>query len=557
MQDLGMERMNLPQLHFADYEEAKFNELLSTLDPHFKPHVLSSGAGVDSNALLVHYCQMRDEERGFPLSNLVVIHAVVGGESEETKRIMEDAIFPLCRRHNIWFIQAHRNGEFERHGITVLSSTRQPTRFYLRGRYSLFPYLLMSGTVPQRNGSSRLCTLKFKGWVIDAIAGHLFGDSPRERFIGYNADEAKRAEKDGSVTRHTPVYEIGFNADEVSRLKERNFGDQPYDYEIAFNSNEAGRIKESVERQQVFRFPLIEMELDREWCETTLDNFLLDATNGRITRGKKSYCVNCCPFSECNGRKRQRGNNTHTDLREDWLLEPHYGGEAAFIEHIALGLNTRQPLFTNALVVDVLQESENTAALAYYQELLNGQHWPELVAPELQGLGRDLAEQQAEQLREGKMWAVYCVRRIWDGKAKVPYRQNRIIHQGTEALSLAFLHELSDRYGKVAALEKLSWRLWTIPRPEPEIFYTTNKRGRQKKNVVKPKPPYVEEQFVVMPAAPYEKQRISDEQYALKWATITGTVPTILGVDNNHDDSNYRVTQRTRKASRRSRTTAA
>ena len=85
----------LPSLHFATHEPVEFHEWLATLDPHYKPHVLSSGAGVDSNALLVKYCHMTDAERGFPLCNLVVIHAVVGGESRETQRIMEDAIFPL------------------------------------------------------------------------------------------------------------------------------------------------------------------------------------------------------------------------------------------------------------------------------------------------------------------------------------------------------------------------------------------------------------------------------------------------------------------------------
>ena len=476
-----------------------------------------------------------------------------GGESAATQRIMEDAIFPLCREHNIWFIQAHRNGEFERHGITVLASTRQPRRFYLRGRYSLFPYLLMSGTVPQRNGSSRLCTLKFKGWVIDAIAAHLFGNSPRERFIGYNADETNRAAKDPSITAQTPIYEVGFKADEVSRLKERNFGEQPYEYAIAFNANEAGRIKESAERQQVFRFPLIEMGLGRQWCEETLDAFLFQATHGQIARGKKSYCVNCCPFSECNGKKRQKGNNTYTDLREDWLLEPHYGGEAAFIEHVALGLNTQQPLFTEKLVVDVLKESHNTAALAYYQALLDGQQWPELVVPRLQGLDRELATRQAKRLLEGKTWAVYCVRRIWDGKAKVPYRQNRIIHQGTQPSSLKFLNKLGDRYGKTPVMEKLSLRLWTIPRPETIITDTEGKNGKPRKHILKPEPPFVEEQFVVMPAAPYEKQRISDEQYILKWASITGTIPTVLGEgENNDDDSHgYRIHRHPRKAKRR------
>ncbi len=542
----------LPPLYFSNaVEEEQFCQMAEALDPRFKPHVLSSGAGVDSNALLIHYCEMSEEERGFPLCNLVVIHAVVGGESVKTRRIMEEAIFPLCREHNIWFIQAHRNGQFERQGITVLSSTRQPQRFYVRGSYSLLFELLTAGTVPQRNGNKRLCTLKFKGWIIDAIAMALFRDSPRERFIGYNADEAKRAAKDHSITSQTPIYEVGFNADEVSRLKEKNFGDQPYDYEIGFNADESGRIKESGDRKQVFRFPLIEMGLGRQWCEDRLSEFLLIRTQGRITQGEKSYCLNCCPFPECNGKKRLKGNSTHADLREDWRLEPHYGGEAAFIEHVALGLNVNQPLFTKQLVVEVLRESGNTEALAYYQALLDGEHWPEPVAHRLREVATDSTRQQAGRILSGKTWAVYSVRRIFDGKAKVPFRQTRILHQGSQASSLEFLNVLSDRYGKESVLEKLSWRLWSIPRPETVVTYVEGKRGKPKRVVTKPKPPFVEEQFVVMPATPYEKQRISNEAYDLKWASINGTIPTVLGETNHDQSSSYPITRSNRKAKRR------
>ncbi|HEY9624513.1 MAG TPA: hypothetical protein V6C78_29425 [Crinalium sp.] len=164
-----MAKKKLPPLHLLNAGDIQFFELLETLNPNFQPHILSCGAGVDSLALLIEYIQNPDS-RDFPLENLIVMHAVVGGESTETKQMMEEVIFHLCSQHNIWFIQAHRNGEFEEDGITILSSTRQPTKFYLRGEYCLFTYLVMSGTVPQRGGSSRLCTLKFKGWVIDAIA---------------------------------------------------------------------------------------------------------------------------------------------------------------------------------------------------------------------------------------------------------------------------------------------------------------------------------------------------------------------------------------------------
>jgi hypothetical protein len=122
-------------------------------------------------------------------------------------------------------IQVCRKGEYEKDGITILSSTRQPTKFYLRGDYCLFTHLIMSRTVPQRGGSERLCTLKFKGWVIDVVALLLFDDSPRQRYIGFNADETKRANTESSLTEEkSPYYLIGYNADETGRLKDKGFG---------------------------------------------------------------------------------------------------------------------------------------------------------------------------------------------------------------------------------------------------------------------------------------------------------------------------------------------
>lgn len=478
----------LAPLIFSPLEKVEFHELLPTLNPNFRPHVLSCGAGVDSLALLVEYI-FNPDSRDFPLENLIVVHAVVGGESKETQRIMEEAIFPLCRRYNIWFIQVYRNGQYEEDGITVLSSTRQPTKFYLRGEFSLFAGSIVSGTVPQRGGSGRLCTLKFKSWVIDLIVKYLLGDSPRERFLAYNGNEGKRARlecKDAVSPVLPPVYEIAFNNDEPERRKERKSSDdddQVYDYEIAYNNDEegrvktdeAGRVKTSKERKQIFRFPLIEIKLGRQWCENQLDRFLTEATNGKIMRGKKSFCVNCCPFSECNGKKRQKGNNTHGDLREDWLREPNYGGEAALIERISLAMNDYQPLFVNKLVIDILRETNNQQAIAYYEELLDGQHWPELVIPVLRKITKvtktrpefqvQAIQAQADNLLQGKTWAVYCVRRIFALGIKQPFRQTRILFQGSQVESEAFLDKLGDRYGQTPFVENLSYRFSTVQRP--------------------------------------------------------------------------------------------
>lgn len=513
--------MKLPPMHFAPGEVIQIQTLLSTLNPHYQPHILSCGAGMDSLALLIEYIENPDS-RDFPLENLVVIHAVVGGESVETKRLMETVIFPLCRQHHIWFIQAYRNGEWQEDGITILSSTRQPTTFYLRGDYSLFTYLIMSGTVPQRGGSSRLCTLKFKGWVIDALAIYLFGDSPRQRYLGFNGNEAKRAKAESRQPADgakLPSYLIGYNSDERSRLKDKSFGEtQPYAYELGFNQDELGRIKESTDRQQIFRFPLIEMGHGRQWCEQRVNDFATRWSNGSLTQGRKSFCVNGCPFSECTGKKRQRGNNTHGDLREDWLNEPQYGGEAAFIEHMALAINVHQPLYTQQLVIDILKESQNEVAIAHYERLLAGDIWVDLVVPKLQRLHAPAASMQAERLLAGKTWAVYGVRRMFTVSAKMPYRQTRILMQGSAIAAQQYLVALAERYGQTPTLEQLSYRFWTLARPVAT--------GKQK-----PPRPYVEEFFVAAPATVYDKQRVTAANFDLQWLAITGQRPHIQGVD--------------------------
>ncbi|MGG6265605.1 hypothetical protein ACQ4M3_06315 [Leptolyngbya sp. AN03gr2] len=553
----------LPLVLFNPLENIQFTELLQTLDPNHLPHILSMGCGIDSLSLLIEYIENPDS-RDFPLENLIVVHAVVGGESIETKRLMEDVFFPLCRQYNIWVIQVCRNGEYEKDGITILSSTRQPTKFYLRGDYCLFTHLIMSGTVPQRGGSGRLCTLKFKGWVIDVVALLLFGDSPRQRYIGFNADEAKRAKTESRITEEkSPYYLIGYNADETRRLKDKSFGKhQGYDYAIGFNADEAGRIKESKERRQIFRFPLIEMGYGRKWCEMRVNEFVTRFTRGQITQGKKSFCVNGCPFSECNGKKRQRGNNTHGDLRQDWINEPEYGGEAAFIEHIALAINEHQPLYVEQFVIEILNETQNDAAIAHYEKLLAGA-WTPLVIPSYERLIEgaikaqanrnkksqriaefiERTERQIDNLKQGKTWAVYLVRRMFTHssdstkKDPKPFRQTRILFQGEQEECDRYLSELADHYGTVPQLNKLSRRFWTIKRP-------AGKKPR----------PFVEEMLVVCPAVVIQKQRIEPAEYDLKWLGITGTHPHILGVDTTHEQliSNSRIRVSRIRASLRS-----
>ena len=507
-------------------------DLLPSLDLNFKPHILSCGAGVDSLALLIHYCSISDEQRGFPLSNLVVVHAVVGSESATTKAVMEKAIFPLCRKHNIWFIQAHRNGELQGDGITVLQSTRQPYTFYLNGEYSLFYYTIMCGSPPQRGGSSRKCTLKFKGWVIDGLARLLFSDSPTYRFIGYNSDEKKRSKDKSWHSEFGPVYEIGYNADEIKRLHDKSFGNmQAYDDGIGFKADEQGRSHEAKERGHVFRFPLIELGFNREKCVQICSDFVTTETKGAITEIPKSFCRDNCPFPACNG-KRKSGNN-HGDLRIEWLLEPRYGGRAAFIDTICQAMNPFQPLFETTSVLDVLVDTRNEAAIAYYHELMAGNHWPEIIIPMLRRVSVKYpgAMAQADALAEGKTWAVYSVRRIFP-ENESPYRETNILLQDSREYCMTYLKELGDRYDMEPQLEQLSYRFHSIPRKLVHLKTPKGKFRYHKDSspiLGKPPLPFVEEQLVLAPATVYPKKRCTEAKFQLLWFEITGQSAHIRG----------------------------
>jgi hypothetical protein len=426
----------LPPL-YLDNPSIQFSELLSTLNPNYAPRVLSWGAGYDSTALLLAYCQgnsetrkflscelaetgelpwlleylnefgdqMPDDFRDFPLENLIVVHSVLGGEAKLLQQQIEQFLFPLLRMLGVWVIQCCRNSDYRQDGITILDSSRSPERFYRRGTYTLFDHLIRNGVVPQRGGKGRLCTIKFKGWVIDSVVQALFDGTHIQRFVGYNADEAGRAKKEcwgEDALSLDYEYILGFNADEHSRTHET-----PPSW-----------------RPQVFRFPLIEQGWGRRWVEDRLNEF--------AGFWKKSYCNDCCPFPECNGKGRKTGD--HGDLRQDWLDEPLMGARAAIVELIAMAINENQPLFEKVRVIDILKETANIEAIQILEDWLGSQEW-----------------------------AVYQVRRIFveasepGKKAPAPYRETKILSRGTKAQMCQKVAELSGQPVEVNSI-------WSTPR---------------------------------------------------------------------------------------------
>ena len=450
-----------------------------------QPVILSYGLGADSTALLLKYLSETDEERGFPLENLIVITSLVGREWDETVDKVQRFILPLLRQHNILTIQCGRMSDYSAEGWIIYECSRQPQRIYQdvaqRIGWTLDRHLLRNGIVPQRRKGARTCTLRFKGEVIDAIVRHLFAVSPMatyKREIGYNADEvgrANRSEGYGS-TGVKPTYHVGYNADETHRAKsDRSMGNQGYAYEIGYNSDEESRISEEVStwRKQVFSFPLItkygmgRAAVDEFNVITITAHYGVSRDEARI---RKSSCTDC-PFSCSSGGR--------SLLLKSYWSQPEEGANAAFIEQNALALNPTQFLYsTKFTVLDLLEQDGNTAALQTYEHLMSSID----------------------------DWAVYAVRRIWKSKGLI--RQTERVFEGTRQECQHLLERIGEATGIEPVLVSLSWRVVTIER-------TKDIR------------PSVEETFIVTPNYPVEKQgRITKEEFALKWKGLTGKRPS-------------------------------
>ncbi|MFG3287300.1 hypothetical protein ACGF3G_00560 [Streptomyces sp. NPDC048179] len=175
------------------------------------PVLVSWGLGADSTAILT---QFLDDPAGHgltpDLSECTVIVALTGEEWPDTMDLAERHILPLLARRRVRLVQVARGGPSDTDGIVVLSDTRTPDRLHRRGPWALTDELGPTGTVPQFAAKRRLCSIKFKGWVMDQWAAAEYGAQAYRHVIGYEANEAGRAERDytyASPTRR-PWYPL-------------------------------------------------------------------------------------------------------------------------------------------------------------------------------------------------------------------------------------------------------------------------------------------------------------------------------------------------------------
>lgn len=271
--------------------------------------LLRYGMGVDSTAILLRWMLEPASRRNFPLSDLVALTAQTGDEYPDTKRDVEAHVLPRMREAGVRFVQVARAGLYEKSGIVVLADTTAPTALHTEGAYKLSEEMTAAGTIPARRSGQKLCTQKFKGWVLDRwIAGAGLDGAGVRHAIGFESEETERVEKDKGYTRN----------------------DIPTEY------------------------PLVEWGWNRQRCI----DYIREVTG--IT-WRKSACV-FCPFASL------KGSGCVDRYRED----PDSAVKALLLEAASLMLNPRVGLFSGRTLRQVVEKSGNHEAMSRFRTALDG-----------------------------------------------------------------------------------------------------------------------------------------------------------------------------------------
>jgi hypothetical protein len=291
--------------------------------------VLSYGLGVDSTALLLRWLE-EPSSRDFPLSELLVVSAMTGDEWPLTGVLVERHVLPRLRAAGVRFAQVARGGHLQGEGIVVLDDTDSPRRLHLGGAYRLSEELRAAGTVPQAGGN-RLCSMKFKGWVIDTYLARHAPDATRHAF-GYEAGETGRAGRCSEAMAGRLA--LGFGAEEGARARRASGYDTPA-------------------RRAVF--PLIDWGWDREACRRRIE----EVTG--VADWPKSACV-YCPFALTSRAGRERSL-----VRYDG--RPESAIEALLLERRSLCLNPRGGLIAGRRLDELIAAERPAIATAFAERL--------------------------------------------------------------------------------------------------------------------------------------------------------------------------------------------
>ena len=244
--------------------------------------VVSYGGGVDSTAILLRFLEMGFDHFGIDPRRFVVVMAQTGNEFGDLRELVETHLFPRLAAAGVRVVQVARRNSTTKGDYLILEDTTEPDRLHISGDYQLRDEMLAAGTIPQ-SGGARLCSIKSKGWPLDAWMGEHI-DGPFRHVIGFECEELTRVLKDVHA------------GDEENR--------RPW-------------------------YPLLDWGWNRARC---LD-YIEEQTGARWV---KSACY-FCPFA---GQGSEKAN-----LAERWKRYPELGADALMMEYTAQALNETQTLF--------------------------------------------------------------------------------------------------------------------------------------------------------------------------------------------------------------------
>ncbi|WP_208874744.1 hypothetical protein [Streptomyces sp. PBH53] len=284
-----------------------------------RPTVLSYGLGADSTAILLKFLADPEEYGLEPdLSDLIVVHAVTGDEWPDSISYVDRLVLPLLAARRVRTVQIARGGRRDADGVVILSDTRTPGYIRPRGPWQLSTELRVAGTVPQMARGRRTCSIRFKGWCLDAWAAYEFGTTTFRRVIGYHAGEQPRADKDTEIQQQ-------LNRDAGRVICE------PY-------------------------YPLIDEGMGRAEVEA----YVFGRLGEKI---KKSYCAQC-PFS---------GVCASRDRHEERLRDhPEIGSAVLMLEYTSQALNEKVALYgERSLYQQLTEDARNDVVLTRFEDALD------------------------------------------------------------------------------------------------------------------------------------------------------------------------------------------